>query len=123
MELILPSDRIGIILDNDDVVRGTIRGTDNNKGNIQLLEECLGNEYGGEAKIQKIEYFNHNDTYQFTAHIWDVNHTTGGPPDIWDFFLQKAVLYERVVMINCFKCKEEQEATQRFCVNCGNCLT
>jgi hypothetical protein len=96
MEFELPNTQIGIILDNEDIVRGTILGTDDSKKNIKLLEECLGNEYGGFATLQKIEYFNHSSTFVCIIHIWDSEHTEGGPPDIYDFTIQKSILYHQI---------------------------
>jgi hypothetical protein len=82
---------IGILLDDENTVRGVIKGRGKSKKNRKAIELCLEEEYCGVVKIQKTEDFGYSDTFTITVHIW--NNDEGGPPDCRDFSLQRAIIY------------------------------
>jgi hypothetical protein len=92
MELDIPTDRVLIVLDYEDTVRGLVQGRGDNSKNIEALTNCLVEEYGASyGNIQKIEYYSYSDSFAMTIHLW-INEE-GGSPDVYEFLMQKSKLY------------------------------
>lgn len=120
LKLEIPDGQVAVLLDTGDVVRGVVMSTGDDKENIKLIEECLANEYQGTAKIADGTYYKQACMYELNVMIQGEDDDEPKPNGI---YIQTAVFYHNIKIINCPKCKQEQDEHQRFCVQCGACLT
>jgi hypothetical protein len=84
--------KVFILTDYDDIVRGVVKAHGDIEENKKAIENCLRDEYNAtDGNIQTIVYYPLTDVFDMSIHLW-INEE-GGPPDLWDFRIQKATLY------------------------------
>ena len=94
-QLIIPTDKVGIILDDTDIIRGVFKGRGDFVNCIEVIQTAIGEEYCStpdRVTVKGYEYSSFNNTYTIMIAIAseDEDDEEG---DLYEFTIQISPLY------------------------------
>ena len=90
-DLTTNKDKVIVIIDYNNTIKGVVRGKGNVKDNITAIESALAREFNAtESEITTIEYLGHTCFYELYIKM---KCKEDKEPIIYDFYIQELTLY------------------------------
>jgi len=90
-DLTTNKDKVIVIIDYNNTIKGVVSGKGNVKDNITAIESALAREFNAtESEITTIEYLGHTSFYELYIKM---KCKEDKEPIVYDFYLQELTLY------------------------------